>query len=840
MRFRPYTIALIALGWLTAAAGNGQAGPADDDRFLAGLRQRRLYGLAESFCRQQLRRSGLSDQRRAELAIELTQTCADHASQASGHERDQLCQQALIAARDFIRQEPTSPRLVLVQVQLAIAQTRQARALLDDHELGAAIALEPIREMLREAIGQLQAAGRDVAEQLRRKRQGEVNGPGMLTAAELGSLDRHVQFELAGAMLAQARSYPAGSPDRVSAATQADELLTSLAGRDEADALVWSSRLGRIAAARLSGDAAGARSREQSLEVAQPPPEVYFQAWAELIDVELDAGHVEAALKMVQSHASDKPRSPEWHYAVLATYVAAWRQAAEEEKANAAQSWQTKAAKEAELIEQDYGLPWSRQANMLLASAAVRSLGTGETAVQIKAAETFFRAGRTDEALAAYDQARQQAANDGQPQAAFDAGFTAAAIEHEQKHYAKASRRFRALALEFPKLDKAPEAHLLAAYDMAQLADASRPQSIDAYAASLNEQIKQWPTAPSTDTARLWLGKLYESQHKLQAALDAYRAISATSPQYSGAIESMARCWSSWLEGRQAAGDSLAKQALAAGESFYALAAPGGRWPSQWNATQRAAALAAAKIWLQVTDDRFERAEALLRAIPAAEGDDNWLQQSLPLLVLALAGQGRHIQASDLIPKLPPAAGDISSWQIAADGLDRLAESAADPAKRELGELALALCDKIVQRTGGLSDAQQQSVALLRARALTAAGRGEDARQYLASLVHDFPRNQQIRLQYASALSDAPDPAGLHAALDTWRALEQSSRSGSETWFRAKYGLALTHFRLGNHDRAARIIELTQVLHPELGGEPLKKQFAELLARCRQPAPSGK
>ncbi|HEY5315277.1 MAG TPA: hypothetical protein VIK18_22285, partial [Pirellulales bacterium] len=550
MRLRGWIITLItliALGWLAPPAGNCLAGSVDDDRFLAGLRQRRLYGLAESFCRQQLRRSGLSDQRRAELAIELAQTCADHALQAAGPEREQLWQQALAAARDFIRQEPTSPRLVLVQVQLAVVQTRQARALLDEHELGAAIASEPIRELLRAAIGRLQSAGREVSEQLRRKRQGEVHGPGMLTAAELVSLERHVQFTLAQSLLAQARSYPAGSPDRVSAVTQADEILAPLASRDEADALVWGSRLARIVASRLSGDATSARSREQALAAAEPPPNILYRAWAELVAVELDAGHVDEALKIVAAHASDPPRSPEWHYAVLSADVAAWRKATQDENASAAQSWQAKAAKEAELIEQDYGLPWSRQADMLVAGAAARSPGTGEAAVLIKAAETFFRAGRTGEALAAYDRARQRAEHDGQPQAAFDAGFTAAAIEHEQKHYAEASRRFRALSLEFPKQDRAAEAHLLAAYDTAQLADANHPKSIDEYAALLDEQVKLWPTAPSTDTARLWLGKMLESRRQWEQAIAAYRAIPASSPQFAEAVDAIGRCWPAWL-----------------------------------------------------------------------------------------------------------------------------------------------------------------------------------------------------------------------------------------------------------------------------------------------------
>ena len=134
----------------------------------------------------------------------------------------------------------------------------------------------------------------------------------------------------------------------------------------------------------------------------------------------------------------------------------------------------------------------------------------------------------------------------------------------------------------------------------------------------------------------------------------------------------------------------------------------------------------------------------------------------------------------------------------------------------------------------GLTEPQRQSVGVARAQALAATGRLADAREYLASLAADFPRNPTIQQQYAAALTDAQDPAQLHAALDRWRALEQANRPGSAAWFHAKYGLALTHSKLGNYERAARMIELTRVLHPELGGAQLKAQFETLLQRCRE------
>jgi hypothetical protein len=841
MRFRCRLIAVAGLAWLLAAAGHGWASPAADDRFLAGLRQRRLYRLAENFCRQQLRRSGLSDRRRADLVIELTQTCADHARQATGPESQRLWQAALAASQEFIREEPTSPRLVLVQVQSATVRSSYAASLLTEHELGGPASLDQARGLVREAIAGLRAAEREVAEQLRRKRQGEVNGPGMLTAAELGSLARHVQFELAEALLNQGRTYPAGSADRVSALSQADEILSPLADRDQADELAWASRLARIALSRLSGDAEAMTRRMTQLEAAHPPAAILAQAWAERVGLDLDFGRVDEALKTASAHASGDARSPEWDYAVLAAYVAAWRKAGQGQHEKEAAAWQEKASKVAEAIERKFGPPWSRQAEMLLAGAAAGSAGTGATAVLMRAAETFYRAGRSDEALAAYDRAKAQAQHDQQPRVAFDAGFTAAAIEQQRKNYAEASRRFRALSLGFPQQDRAAQAHLLAAFDAAQLAGANDAKSVREYAAILTEQVEHWPQAPSTDQARLWLGKLHESRREWEPAIAAYRAIGAASPSYAEAVEAIGRCWPPWLDERQAAGGNTTDLARSAGEYFYGLAAPGGQVPQQWSPSQRAAALAAARVWLEHTGDHFAEAEQVLRSAMAADPapDAQWQARASALLALAVAGQGRRREANELIARLPPAADSANTLLVVIEGLVRLAGSAADPAKRELGELALAACENLIGRAGGLSDRERKSVGLARASALTATGRTADAREYLASLARDFPRDQRIQQQYAAALADSQDAAHLHAALDRWRLLEQANRPGGDAWFRAKYGLALTHWKLGNCERAARLIELTQVLHPTLGGPQLKTKFLELLERCRQQSPAG-
>ena len=96
-----------------------------------------------------------------------------------------------------------------------------------------------------------------------------------------------------------------------------------------------------------------------------------------------------------------------------------------------------------------------------------------------------------------------------------------------------------------------------------------------------------------------------------------------------------------------------------------------------------------------------------------------------------------------------------------------------------------------------------------------------------------YPRNGAIQEEYVRLLLARNDRASLEAALAKGRELERNSPPQSARWFRAKYNVALAHYRLGNKQQAAKIITLLRLLHPELGGAEMKARFDDLLGRCR-------
>ena len=112
-------------------------------------------------------------------------------------------------------------------------------------------------------------------------------------------------------------------------------------------------------------------------------------------------------------------------------------------------------------------------------------------------------------------------------------------------------------------------------------------------------------------------------------------------------------------------------------------------------------------------------------------------------------------------------------------------------------------------------------------------GETAEASAAFRSLAAEFPRDGAIQEAYARLLSEQSDRESLATALIKWRALEKGSPAGAPRWFRAKYAIALVHYRLGDRRQAAKLITLLQLLRPDLGGPEMKRKFEDLLRDCR-------
>lgn len=814
-----------------------------DQRFLAGLRERKLFELAVTYCQERLADPQLPNSRRAELTIELSLSLAEQAVNSAPDRREPLWQQATRVIDQFVQQSPDSPRLALVRFQGALALvargelSRQEAEVVSDN----VALLQQARDCLRVAIRQLGELNDEVEQRLREANLGGRASPQrpnreQLTPVELVNLHTNVQYQLARALRNQGQCYPAESPDRANSLTQAVRLLDPLAKLDPVHPLAWESRLDEIVSYRLLADYATAQRKLDALMTEQPPPAIQLRARAERLRLALAADQLPQALGLLaEGRKVDHHTSADLDYAWLEVFLEAWRVTEKAKDQSAATKWRTKAMDLIRLIEQQHGPYWSRRAEMLLAGRVEAAADGSDLAMQIHAAESAFRSGRKDDALTAYDRAQAIAQRQDNPDRAFELGYIAATIEHQRNRHAEALRRYRQLALAMPTHAKAPETYRLAIFHAAQLAKQQAPGSLEQYEALLQEFLHHWPETPAANDVRWRLGQLREQKSDWRGALAAYQAIAPDAPQYLRVLEAATRCAQAWFEERQATGQPTEDEASAAADWFERLVVDSqGHLPERWSPIAQAAVLSAARLRLYYTPNGFARAERLLSAALAGATDapEAWRTSAQLMLVFALAGQGRHRDAAAILKQITASSPDQLLGMLTA--LQRVAATAPAGVRSELATLQLGAVELLRPQRSQLRPADQRTVDRLHAQALADAGRTDDAQEAFRWLANTYPRDGEIQEAYAQLLATRRDRPSLELALARWRDLEEKSKTQTPRWFRAKYHVAELHYRLGNPEQATKIITLLQVLHPELGGPELKARFLDLLARCQK------
>jgi hypothetical protein len=825
---RAVMIAVPVLAWLVPIVH----GKSQDDRLLEGLRARRLFRLAESFCQAELARPDLGVGRQAELSIELSRAYAEEALNTRQDDAGLLWQQAGDAAAAFVRDHADSPWTAPVRMQGALVLVARGDLLRQQGEIAIG---EDQQRLLAESRGHLRLAIRELvavggmAEELLRSAPAARRGPDELGRLQLLALQNNVRYQHARALKGQGACYPDGSADRTSALVQAVELLGPLGELDSADPLAWPSRLHEADCQRLLKDFEAAAQRLAAIEASDPPLAVRQRAAALRAKLSLDQGDLAAASAAVDAGLrEDAPDSPELDFERFEIVLALWRQASEAK--DQVQSRQREAEAEALVghINQQHGGYWGRSAEAALAARIASDPGASSLAALVRAAEGQYRNGQVDAALVAYDRARAQAQADANPDEAFRLGYAAATIEHERKRHRAATDRYRQLALDDRKNPRAADAHLLAIYNLSQEALQSGPPALSQYAELLDEHLRVWPDGATVDEAVWLLGRLKEHEGKWSEAVAAYRRVSLTHARFPQAVEAAAECYARWLAELRAA-DQPTKDLSRKAASWYErlVLDNNDRPPATWNDTKRFAALTAARLWMEEPAD-YVRAERMVAALLESAGQTADAQRASArcLLVLALAGQGRFAEADRVLDDVTR--DDQQSVEDLVIRLARLSATAPADRKKDLAGLELGAA-RLLGPLDESAGASRKAVELAQARALALAGRSAEAIDRYASLSQRHLDDGQIQEEYAQALLAGADRQSIEAALAKWQEVEKRSRPGGARWFRARFGLAVSYHRLEDDARAAKVITATEALYPALGGPDLKARFLKLL-----------
>ncbi len=811
-----------------------------DQRFLKGLVERRMFRLAETFCAERRDAMTNSPSASAEWTGWFIGTLAEHALQTENDDRDELWERIDRLSTEFYAVSADNPWLPLVRYQTAQASLVRAELAVVPVELGLADSANAFGQ-LAVASKRLEEAEEDVARRLRRATRGPrtkssaLDGP---SPAELRGLQARLFDATGRGLLLRARIETPGSPDQLNSCIRAIDYLEKVSPRDVSDTLWDQVRIHLLTALRLKGDFATAESRLDRFLEADVSATFQLMARAEQIRLAIaqDDGD-RAQLLVTLGRKIDGTTYPDLDIARLEAILFEWQRSSDA-KNGAAASWREKAVEMVAIIESEFSPAWLHRAETLLSAAAARDTG-GDADLLRRTAKNLYLRGQLADSVRAYDEAARKARSSGDADATFDLALKAAAIQRERGLSQDAEKRFRAVATEFPENAQAPSAHEMAVLESASRAlqanrvmDDALRKHLAEYEQLLKEHLTTWPTDSTTGRVAEWLAKLYQFQGKDWLAATTYLRASDLLNTDQDLVRHARTCFIRAINESDERDETIHK-AIGLLRQHASHSPPN---EVDRSVRRRSAALISAELQLRfsttLTDADLNQIVTSLDDLLKRDVDSGnlrWRDRAYALIIVANVRLGKWREAESRLDRLDNAMS--ATW---FELLAMLADSSVDDDRpqRELGEIQLKGLDRLQRRNDPLSAEHKREMIRWRASALLKSGRHLEAQIALESLVDDNPKEVALRELFAESLLQSDEPATLTRSLQQWRTVLKQRRPGSDAWFRAKYGIALTHCRLGQFEAAADMIRLLKVLHPDLGSRIMQQKFQKLLDEC--------
>jgi hypothetical protein len=751
--------------------------------------------------RKQIESPALAPGRRAELVLDLCQTL-DHAAQAtsSGDLRRRHWSEAVALVDDFLKLNPHPADEHLLRLQAGVyrwasGQSWQQTALLAPADR------EPRAEAIAafdDAIGRLRAV------------------PG---GAKNPALADNLQFRLAEALADRASLDPENSPGRRAREAEAIKLLDR---RPAEPSLAGFWHLLHADLLRRSNRPGEAEKELDAAERATPPPPV-----REVLDVRVPlllAIHKSAeAEKLILSSSLPRPAQALWMVRLLLTVRL--------ETAPGPQRFRAESELFRWISELRAGSsPESRLALLELARKPFAPDVRHPPEVWDALADAHGIAGEPAQAAAEILRAAERAGSLGK-------GGQAAEFRLRAGGYLFQAARFEDAAAELSRVagDPAagamrPRAAMLYALACGRAWTLGLPGATkERYARALDRQIRDFPREPSTDEARWLRGKLALADSDREQAAAAWGAIARESPRWLEARLALFELDRAELERTLVNPDRDELRQLVKKTDRFLVDSL-----QQAHSEGERAAFALARARLQLTpgagdaETAMEECERVRRL--AVEPGAHYRAQLYRLV--ALVALGRYLDAER-------EARSHSSWRQSSDGkaqfdtirlLDQSAAMAAsEMVQRRFGSVLRLIVEPPANAQEKLSPEERFELELRSTRSLLFVGAEPEARRSLSSW-RGPPETATDRL--LRDLGDTYSRLEIHdRAIEIQRLRIKHNLAGSPAWFDARYALAFAYFRTGQLAAAARLIDGTQILHPELGGGALKEKFIRLRQR---------
>jgi hypothetical protein len=205
---------------------------------------------------------------------------------------------------------------------------------------------------------------------------------------------------------------------------------------------------------------------------------------------------------------------------------------------------------------------------------------------------------------------------------------------------------------------------------------------------------------------------------------------------------------------------------------------------------------------------------------------DRWKklrQRAESLRVVALAGNGRPVEAARVIDSL--AAASPRDLLVI---VDRLAPFVASPNRQrqiQYATLQLRAVEQLSQHRSSLSAQEQDQLDQSVGRALLASGQITKALEIYERQATAAAKDASRQREIATLLSGFEPRECAVLAKQCWRRAESLTKQGSAEWLTARLGVISTGIQLNEIAESKKLMSLTKILYPDLGGPDLKSRF---------------
>lgn len=825
---------MLLLGCLLA----GNIATAEDDatrRFFDGLRSRKLFSLAENYSLRRLATpEKLSTEQRVDFTLELSRTLVEHAQHSSGDEQVELWQKAHEVLADLFAVMLDNPRRILIEAESAFVLAAQGEWLRWQSELVPEdrSTREQALTTLEQAITKLRDLERKCVERFR-------NPLGELRPHELRWLWQTVHFRLASSLFDRAQSLPADSPNRVLILIEVEELLGPFAGLQDDDALTWNCRVLLAQCHRLGDNYEQALVVLDTLQKREPPPVVIDRLVAERTRVLLALKRTDDAQQALTTHLRTRQPLPgELAYLQTQMWSARFETAGRERADAEVAIWKQRLEQLVEQVERDVGGYWAARCRLVMQQAQDTQAYGSKVAALVRVAQAAFHDKRPVDAIAKYGEAAALANRESKPEVAFDLAFTRGSVQLQIKNWTDAATSFKELADRFENNPRAAEAHLLQAFALGKLFEERSTQVRRlAYTAALEEHRRRFANHATAAEASWMQAQFEEQRGQWTAALELYRLVDRDHARGPAALIAIGRCHERILHRLRELNQPTADWEFAAVTELRQVLAPDTKWPKRLDDSQSEVAVRLAAILLTKQPPEFVEADRWLELAMNSDGDEVELPtkssrraSALPLRIVSLAGQGRATQARDLLTSLTTT--NPKDLLRIVEGLFAVPKDLRSATKRDLDELRLQAVENLARHREQLAAPEQRRLDLCLVQAYLDTGQFRKAIERHDTLAAQSARDPALLQRLAEIVSACDRPECREKAQMTWRKLEGALTAGSAEWFHARYQVALLAVELGRLDECRKLIGVTKLLYPELGGEEMRGKLLELERRC--------